>query len=117
MKKINRSTIIINGKSIDFSRTISEIIEFDNVYVIQTEARYGETVNDSFKIDRVFGVSKIDGEIVWKLPGIKISKQKRNMKIIHFKEIDEYDLIVYAVSMIFYVNPETGHIIGQEQVK
>lgn len=117
MKKINRSTVIINGRPIDFLRTISEIIEFDNVYVVQTEAESGETMYDSFKIDRVFGISKIDGEILWKRPGIKISKQKRKKKIILFNEIDEYDLIVYAMSLIFYIDPETGNIIGQEQVK
>jgi hypothetical protein len=119
MKKINSTTIEINGSNIDFSREISKIIEFDKVYVIQTEAKDGEKIDDGFKTDRIFGISN-KGEILWKKPGFKISKLKREKKIIlpsGINQKDEYDLIIYVISIMLYVNPETGTIIKQEQIK
>ena len=121
MTQINKTTIEVIGKRIDFSREISKILEFENVYVVHTKSKEGELINDGFKIFRVFGISKCNGDIIWKRFGFDISKQKKEKNLILLNNTTDlkkkYYLVIYAISMLFYINPDTGDIIRQEQTK
>lgn len=121
MSTLDKYSIDVSGRKISFPREISKVVDFDDVLIVQTKPNRGETNEDWFKIDSIYGVSKIDGKIIWSRPGFEISKQRKEPKIIllnpNDKRPDEYELVIYAVSMNFYVNPNSGETIRQEQTK
>jgi len=118
---MNKFLINVSNTEIFFPREISRVLDFDNTLVVQTKAKQGETNKDWFKIDSIFGISKLEGKIIWAKPGFDISKQKKEPKIILLglkaSQPVEYELIIYAISMMFHVNPDTGEVIRTEQSK
>ncbi len=121
MDKSITHSIRVSDREISFPREVSKVIDFKETVVVQTKPKPGETNEIWFKTDSVYGISKTDGKIIWSRPGFEISKQEKESKILLLNPIErfpiDYELVIYSVSMNFYVDPDTGRTIRQEQTK
>lgn len=118
---MTKYSINVSDTEIFFPREISRVLDFDNTLVVQTKPKPEETNEDWFKIDSIFGISKLEGKIIWARPGFEISKQKKEPKIfiLGSKNIQpvKHELLIYAISLMFYINPDTGEVLRTEQSK
>jgi len=117
--KSRKYSINVSGREVFFPREVTKVIDFKNIVVVQTAPNKGETNEDWFKIDSIYGVSKVDGNIIWSRPGFEISKHQKKSKILLLNPIEnlsiDYELQIYCMSINFYVNPDSGKTIRQEQ--
>jgi hypothetical protein len=129
--RVEKNILYIKEKRIEFDYDIIEVLEFDTsivIYIAPVNKKDYEEYNQKYswknKKGPVWGISK-DGEFLWQWETgyiNSIRKGETQAKIIlpsGFKgnNTKKSCLILNGDNWVFYVNPQTGEKICEEQTK
>jgi len=123
--KINKNTIYIEDKKMNFNFDIAQVVKIESLYIVRLEIPQNLEKEET-GYDQVYAID-VGGNIVWQIENpIKAYNLNENSQgymyfaksIYTYVKYEEKKLYAHTfASMCYIIDPETGKIVGEIEVR